>query len=168
MLRPPRTQMSRVQSQRALIWRSSDKKMEVWGRDHVWSHCTANLTSDFDHQFWPKTGHFEKEVRSVAHVTAPTTQMSHLQSQRTLIWRFNDKIKGGLSQGPRSVALHCKFDQLFWSSILTQNRAFRQKSEVGNACYGPRQRKCHVYSPKGQLCEAPMKRKMEVWGRDHV
>jgi len=144
------------------------RKMEVWCRDHVKSHCTANLTSDFQLQFWPKTGHFPKEERSVTHVTAPDNanvtctvpKDTYMKAQWQENWRF---VSG--TTFSRTVLQ-------IWPVILSinfdQNWAFPQGSEVRNACYGPQQRKCHVYSPEGHLYESPVTRNMEVWGRDHV
>jgi len=124
------------------------RKMEVWGRDHVRSHCTANSTSDFDHQFWPKTGHFPKEVRSVTHATAPenanVTCTVPKDTYMKVQWQEKRRFEIGTTFSRTVLQI--------WPEILSinfdQNWAFPQGSEVRNACYGPRERKCHVYSSK--------------------
>jgi len=131
------------------------RKMEVWGRDHVRSHCTANSTSDFDHQFWPKTGHFPKEVRSVTHATAPenanVTCTVPKDTYMKVQWQEKRRFEIGTTFSRTVLQI--------WPVILSinfeHNWAFPQGSEVRNACYGPRQ---HVHRPKGHLYEGLMTR----------
>ena len=160
--------MSRVQSQRALIWKPNDKKI---GGLCQGPRLVA-LYFKFDQWFWAliltKTGRFPKEVRSVTHVTAPNNanvtcivpKDTYMKDQWQETWRFE--------AGTTFSRTILKIQPVILSINFDKKLGIPQGRELRNTCYGPRQCKFHVYRPKRHLYEGSMRRKTEVWGRDHV
>jgi len=124
MLRSQTKTKTSLPSCGARICRFVDKKNEDFsqGPRSVALHC------EYDQWFWgsnlTKVGNSQRTWGQKRMLRSQTKQMLRPQSCEACLCRFVDKNNEDLSQGSRSVALHCDSKQCFWGLNLTKSGQF--------------------------------------------